>query len=275
MSEKEYFIRMMSISPQLSTAEQVEHALNSIVTSLGMNIGSYRGKKDKLIPIPGNGVRSVLPRKEYAITDFIIQQQPKLEMSIDWYPPDDDFLMLRPRDRLSAIFHIAWDWGWDFAQQLLLKSVNELNAYWAELNNLAAVTGYTLCSLQGHSREVPRFGSANFFGKQYVEYFGGLPAFERAGFDEVMPVGDGVFVILTRSSNRAIYLSRRQQVEQMFPEDTFAVRSPRLPDYKSWWDEQLGKKWCPDDFTWEIEIKGEAKRGLPQDLGGGESHAPG
>lgn len=236
-AERYHFGKLMSRSSRTTDARGVAASIEEFVQHTGLSMMGYLGPRDRLVSMPSEGVLALLPKKRATYVTLLLQRSPVVSMSIFWYPPADPIVLLDPVSRLDLIIHTELESGWDTAKRLFLGGAATCGAFWGELNDTRQTPHPSFAtSRREHVLTVAHLGTANYFGPDYVEFFGGVERFRAAGFLSVEPCPPGVYVqLLEPGSPPEEFKSRQAAVESrlafapaVFDDD---VRGP-VPEFR-------------------------------------------
>lgn len=233
----QYYLRLHSISSTIHTAEGMAYCIAQALSAQNLEIRGFIDENERLSPLPIGGLKDLFLLDNTRLMTFVLSDKPYLALNVMWFGPDDPVLMVNPnpRFRLDLGFAVGRGLGWDVAEGILLSCVEHINPHWAEINDVAVVGSPTLCTLGGHIHCIPHLGSANYFGREYVEFFGGRCPIEAAGFAKAVPYHEGMYVMLPLVASKEEYLAVRQTVEpRLATEDLFDPQHTGGPVPRFW-----------------------------------------
>jgi hypothetical protein len=218
----EVFGRLLTLNGDFAKRECVRDVMERLLKPNGIELVGRLGKRDQLIAVSFEGIPDVLPLDREVLARFAARGSADLQVGVLWFPPEVYESFESPRARMEL--SLGFPKGWDFraAEYLFRDAVQLLMPHWGELNQLAATEFPTLCTLSGHHYCVPHLGTANYFGPEYCDFFGGVERIQSAGFDRVSPLGEGVLASLGLDLPAADYRRLRGEVEgRLAPPETF------------------------------------------------------
>ena len=218
MADYSFFLRLMSLDSVLSTAHDIERVLASIAQEKR----SFRLPGKRRCVLGSGDLASALQSNPAKLYDIGLSAN--CEASIQWHEPS--FVEFhRPRFRVDLALRVCGDWA--LAEQTLFQAVGACHSYWAELNEVSVTGCPTMCNLDGHRYTIPHLGSANFFGSEYLHFFGGIGKMRAAGFSHVQDFMGGAYTVLPKCKTQSEYLAVRQKVEACLCDPQ--VFDPSLP----------------------------------------------
>ena len=238
----------MTVDPQFATIAGLEDCVGRCMERFQVTEWQPTSQQSRVMSVAETVLSEYLTEDGDIAEGFELEHNLLRKLRILWFS-DDFYLALRGRSRADLVVAFARGTVQNEAFEAFLVLVDSIRPYWAELND-EDITGFpTLCTLEGNRMAVPRFGSCNFFGNTYVDFFGGRQVFRKAGFQYLHECDNGLFVGIPDARNNAEYLEVRHAIEQSFPDPTLfdrRVRGRRLP--------YLGDGIPPEDRITEIEI---------------------
>lgn len=207
-----YKINLDSRSESVGTAIGLEECLARVCAATSLRICAYMNRRDQFVELPAGGLTAVLPSRKLGSGRLMLSETDDVELGYQWIPPEDPILLSRFAVRLELRFTVDKARGSAFATQLLTESFQASGAFWAELIDFALIGKPSFARWNSHGETVPNLGCANCFGPEYVRLFGGLQKLRAAGFAEVSPIGDGVYVSLGQCGSRDEFLRKQADV---------------------------------------------------------------
>lgn len=240
-AEEVYYGTVMSMSRRAESAEGISRIVNGLLGATGTRSLGYLGPRDTCRSMPKEGLTKLLPFRKNVTTGplLLIQADPPIDLNISWIHPADPMRQMDPGGLLELVIQCEVTCGWQRAEELLLAAVAASDAHWAELNDERTTPQASFAtSKREHVLYVPHLGMANYFGPDYVRFFGGIERFETAGFLEVRPRHKGVYVRLVhdRASQEEFLVQQRTVQEALaFSADVFdpETHGP-TPDIFQW-----------------------------------------
>ncbi|MHB8900796.1 MAG: hypothetical protein ACYC6Y_18755 [Thermoguttaceae bacterium] len=243
-----WFCRLMSHDRQFVTVSGLEECVRDCMARFGVVKWRDMHSRSKLVPAAETKLENYYTKDGDIAVFFSIPNSNLKKVDIDWHP-DDYYQVIVPRFRVEVGVRLVRDLVESAALEVFNTLLELFRPYWAELNDEDVTAFPTLCTLEGNSTCVPRFGTYNFFGNRYVEFLGGLETFKRANFGYFSERDCGVMVGMPSVSDHETYRAIRGSIEQRFPDPTLfdrTVRRPKLP--------YLGSGEPPENQIREVEI---------------------
>lgn len=203
-----FYVRQVTLTNKFSNAEAVVGALRSIARSFGGDVTGYLDCDDQILKVPWKSLGGILPDDDVSTHEFVFSTTPRLRVLATWTPPG--FL---GKCELDLGLAMPEGCDWDTAERVLFLVLRESGAFWAELNELRVTKVPSFCLTSGHSHGIPHLGTANYFGPTYVRQLGGLKRLKDAGFANVVPLGNGVYVRMPRLADVNAFETYRVRLE--------------------------------------------------------------
>ncbi len=233
-SGRYYSVGVHSFGGVFSTWRGTAACIERKCSSCDLPILSYWTQRDRWGALPSGGLVTILPRKKSASNVLLLSDAEDVALTFSWIPPPDPVLALEPLKRARFGFWVSHTRGWELAERLLLVAVECADAFWGEIRDHAATVRDTY-TMSVHHEIIPHLGTANYFGAEYVQFFGGVQKLEAAGFGRVVPHHRGAYVHLGAVANTNEFVTRRAGIEARLalPGVVFGARRrgpvPRFP----------------------------------------------
>lgn len=208
--ENRIVLRMMSLNARFARVGAVEEALRSGLLPSGLDLLAYQNRADRWTKISKGDFPTIFPPKG-ALHTFRLSTDGGVDAGVHWHVPQVKVRYARFRVDLSIA--IGEVYPYEFVDYLFRGLATALEPFWGELVDEVVTTTPTMCPLHGHETTVPHLTQANFFGPDYIEFFGGLDRIRGAGFAKVAVLGEGVYVELPKSATTEEYRAIRSSVE--------------------------------------------------------------
>ena len=216
MINRDAYISSLTVShgDRMSSAADVARCITGIADACGFQLVGYKDRRERATDLPPDGIEAMLPVKLARVVPFVFAAEHAAELEVRWIPPADPLLELGPVNRTMIWTRVDSSLGRDAGEKMMLSAVEWADAFYAELND-KRVTQLPVAPVYGcpHSEAVPHLAMANYFGEEYIKFFGGLKRIRAAGFAEVRPFHRGVYVQLGADADFASYVKKRTEVE--------------------------------------------------------------
>lgn len=233
--DKAFFGRLLTLDAELMNREAVGRIVERLLKPRDFNLIGRLGKRDQLVQLTFADIPGEFSLEKQTLVKCVAQGSVQLEVGVLWIPPVVFETFEAPRARLELTLGFPKEWSYEDAEELFVSAVQALVPHWGELNRLATTKFPTLCTLSGHHYSVSHLGTTNYFGLEYRESFGGIERIKSAGFERVVPLGNGVLTSLGADLTQEVYMRLREEVEaRLAPLKTFDPNgSVNLPRFRS------------------------------------------
>lgn len=209
-----FYLRLLTVASKFSIPKTATQCLRRSLAASGLSLTGIWRRQDKIEPLSAAKLEKCFPLKKQAAVSLVAGTNHDVELLLIWMP--DSVLglpYLSPRSRLGIGIHLPTQHSWTFSEQLFWTFVEEFSPHWGELNDIAIVGKPSLCDINSHYDNVPHLGTANYFGSEYVSYFGGIDQFIAAGFGSTIGLHKGVYVRLPSVQTTEQYEAERTTIE--------------------------------------------------------------
>ena len=154
---------------------------------------AFRGERKYLKPLPAGGLLARIPADDFSM---ILLGVDGGELEITRWPIFGDHWSTNVQLR-SWLFEPT---SFEDALARLKAFVDVFQIFWGEANDVVVTKYPTFCGVNEHYCRVPGLGLANYFGAEYIRYFGGVERFMTSAHLQVEPFGSGLITTLPCSS---------------------------------------------------------------------------
>ncbi|MES1213407.1 MAG: hypothetical protein ABUL64_02370 [Singulisphaera sp.] len=171
-------------------------AIQELLAAVGLAIRgevAYRGERKYLKPLPAEGLPALIPENDLCMVTLGFNRG---ELQIMRKPIFGDEWGENVQVRAWLFDREPLEYGILFLKAM----VSVLGSFWGEVNDIAITKYPTFCGVNEHYCRVPGMGLANYFGAEYVHYFGGVHRFKNAPHLQVQEFGAGLITTFPCSS---------------------------------------------------------------------------
>lgn len=222
-SEKSHFMDFAGRDEWYFDTQRLGSSIDDAFAAAGAPLQMHVGARD-LLESAAVGTATFIPLDSNKTQTFVFR--------------GGEMLLRRMDERTCRIVECAagWDqnlemqvsldgsWNTRNAMGLLRLLISLLKFYYGQMNPLAITQKFVFGNLNSHFSEGPGIGYLNYFGAEYLRYFGGLERLQQAGFDSVEEFSDGVLLGLESCTNRPELDERRKHVRAALGEQLFKPR---------------------------------------------------
>jgi hypothetical protein len=231
--EKEFFARMLSLNANFSTRESVGQFIEQFMKRQRLDLIGIANKRGQIVDLSFEDLTKVFPHDKEVLIKLLVEGDGQLEIGVLWFPSPVFDAFISPITRLEISLGFPKGWEYQRVEEIFCDAVSSVLPHWGELNQVAVTNFPTLCHLNCHRYCVPHLGTTNYFGEEYLEFFGGIERITSAGFQRTLPLCDGMLVSLGVDLSEETYKCLRSQVEaRLAPPDCFhkdsSVNMPRF-----------------------------------------------
>lgn len=268
------FCRLMTLSNQFPSVTEVQALLERFAERIDLKLIGRLNDDEGISSLPEVGLPGLL--LEHGELEEVIflgaDGVPHLELNVSWPGPDFQAPEFQPRRTLDLGMSIPKPGTWGRAESLFKLAIDLISPFWGEVNDESVTEIPTFCFLNGHTTVVPKLGMANYFGPDYLEFFGGLEAFRNAGFARVEPLYEGVYVVQPLVKDKSSFTSQQQDIQRrLAAPEVFdpAVNGP-VPWFREWGPRPMNRR-TEASATWaamvqSIALVKSSSNSLPKDL---------
>lgn len=170
----------------------------------------------------------------------VLSESPVAEMRIGWKPESRyfDCGVMASWERLSLGISLNPPFEWPQVLDWARKIVAATSSHWAEVISRDFTDRRTFLMPGSRHLALPHLAPANYFGPEYVEFFGGRKVFEKAGYVLVEPLGEGLFVVMPDVQTPEEFLTMQREIETRLgnPQAFDPKSENRLPRLRGWRD---------------------------------------
>jgi hypothetical protein len=227
-----WILRIMAIDVQYPDAGSFMRAVTAGLANAGLEIrGILVRGDDEYEPVGACELGALF---DASGNTHIFQLAPDegVTLTVGWFPP----LLPFTTGGWGQTVQIPFDGPTlrSRVEEVFLSLCESIRPFWGEILDDSVTIGRSMCGVNGHYTCVPHLGLANFFGPDYIEFFGGVERIREAGFAEVRDVAHGVYVTLPAVSTNDEYLRVREAIQaKLAPPNTFGEeKGRRAPKFR-------------------------------------------
>lgn len=212
--------RLMTVSKKLAEREMLAAAFEKLLSEMDLKLVGCLGKTDELVDLTVADFPELYSLVTGGCHIFRTEGMFPVQLTVQWFAEEEFESFVSPRMRVEVLFALPSECDWVFAEKMFLKAVEIFSPHWGELNRRADTVKPTFCTPQGNIYCVPHLGNANYFGPEYLNFFGGIESFQKAGFETVKKYQNGVFLTLGRQfKSHEAFLEKRTRIENELAEE--------------------------------------------------------
>lgn len=224
-----FVVRGMAHQERFFDKRLVAEAIENSLKDSELGVIGYVDDESRIHDIAMNGLVEFIP--DEPTTTFAIALN-EGDIYFSWLP-ENRCLPFRWDSNLQVNIGLCDGASFTRVISVLTSFVSNCDLFWGEANDRFLTNDQpSFCGLNAHYLEVPQLGTANFFGEEYVRFFGGVRRFESIPGVAVSRLNRGVLTVFDQCKNHTEFASRQKKAMAHLGNERFSVASGDMPIFR-------------------------------------------